>query len=90
MQDADAFSKIQNLVVYYYNILRRNGLSWITKDSQKVAVYHILSADVLQVYSYDCSQTSSFYSTTSARTFMASSSTPYVCSEHSNSSITTN
>lgn len=44
MHDANATSRIESVFVGYHQILRRNGLSWIVKDNQKVAVSHVLSA----------------------------------------------
>lgn len=48
MTDKDARSVIEILFVYYKSILRRHGLSWITNDNEKVAVYHVLSAICLE------------------------------------------
>lgn len=44
ISDSDAESRIENLFVSYHSLLRRHGLSWIIKDNQKIAVYHVLSA----------------------------------------------
>lgn len=44
MTDSDARSRIENLFVSYLTLLPRNGLSWIIKENEKVAVYHVLSS----------------------------------------------
>ena len=42
VKSADA--RVQKLFMTYHTILRKNGLAWILKENQKVAVYHVLSA----------------------------------------------
>lgn len=44
MTDTNARSRIENLFESYHVLLRRNRLSWLTKDNEKICVYHILSA----------------------------------------------
>ena len=44
MADSNAKFRIRNLFVSDHTILSRNGLLWFFKDSQKVAVTHVLSA----------------------------------------------
>lgn len=44
MTDKDSRSRIENLFVSYRSLLRRNGLTWLTQDNEKIAVYHVLSA----------------------------------------------
>lgn len=44
MQDSKAKSRIENVFITYHALLRRQGLSWIIKENQKVAVYHVLLA----------------------------------------------
>ncbi len=42
--DKSATSRITTLLCDYITLLRKHGLSWILSDSQKVSVYHVLSA----------------------------------------------
>lgn len=44
MRNTNAAARMQDLFTNYHTILVRNGLKWIIKDNQKVAVYHVLSA----------------------------------------------
>lgn len=44
MTDNDARSRIEDLFVTYKSLLRRHGVSWVAKENEKVAVYHVLSA----------------------------------------------
>lgn len=44
MPDAHDTSRIQDDLVPYHFILRRSGLSWIIKNNQMIAVYHVLPA----------------------------------------------
>lgn len=44
MSDRSATSRMEALFAMYTTMLRRNGLSWICKDNQKMAVYHIMGA----------------------------------------------
>lgn len=44
MTDKDACSCIKTLFVSYRSLLRRNGLTWMTKDNDKIAVYQVPSA----------------------------------------------
>lgn len=44
MYDKSAKSRMESLFTSYISILRRNGLSWITKTHQKTAVSHVLWA----------------------------------------------
>lgn len=42
--DKNAHFCIESLFVSYQLLLRRNGLSWLTKDNERISVYHVLSA----------------------------------------------
>lgn len=44
MSDRSERSRMENLFVDYIVLLRRSGLSWVTKETPKTAVYHVLSA----------------------------------------------
>lgn len=44
MQDPNAKSRTENLFISYYSMLLQHGLSWLVKENQKVAVYHVLLA----------------------------------------------
>lgn len=44
MTDRNAKSRMESLFVSYHALLRRNGISWLLKTNQKVAVSHVLSA----------------------------------------------
>lgn len=43
MNDSDAISRVNNLFVSYLSILRRQGLSWVVEENQKVAVGYVLA-----------------------------------------------
>lgn len=43
MHASNAKWRIQKLYIHYRTILRRNGLSWIKKDYQSAAIFHVLS-----------------------------------------------
>lgn len=45
MTDKDDWSRIKTLFFCYKSILRRHGLSWVTNDDERVAVYQVLSAN---------------------------------------------
>lgn len=40
MTDKGALSGIKNLLYSYKLLLSRNGLTWLTDDNKKIAVYH--------------------------------------------------
>lgn len=44
MTKKEAPSRTESLFVSYKLHLCRHGLAWLTKDNEKVAVYHVLSA----------------------------------------------
>lgn len=44
MANKNARSRMEGLFISYHTILARQGLSWIIKDNQKLAVAHVLSA----------------------------------------------
>lgn len=41
---SSAQSRIENIFVSYHSILRRQGLFWLLKGNQKLAVFHVLLA----------------------------------------------
>lgn len=41
--DKNSKSRMETLFLSYYKMLRRNGIAWLLKKNQKVAVYHVLS-----------------------------------------------
>lgn len=43
MTDKNARSRIEALFISYQSLLRRNGLQWLTKKNERVAVMHFLS-----------------------------------------------
>lgn len=44
MSDRSAKSRMEGLFVSYFTLLRQHGLKWVLENSQKVAVYNIVSA----------------------------------------------
>lgn len=44
MSDKSAPSRMENLFIAYNSLLRRHGLSWLTRKNPKMAVRHVLSA----------------------------------------------
>lgn len=44
MKNTNATARMQDLFTNYHTILSRNGLKWIIKENQKIAVQHVLSA----------------------------------------------
>lgn len=43
MSDKDARSRIETLFMSYNSLLRRNGLAWLSKDNEKISIFHVLS-----------------------------------------------
>lgn len=44
MTNPDAVSRMENLFSLYREVLRQNGVAWISEENQKIAVGHVLSA----------------------------------------------
>lgn len=45
MENTNARSRMKIRFVSYKSLLREHGLSWITKDTEKIAIQHVLTAN---------------------------------------------
>lgn len=75
-------SRIENLFISYHSLLRRNGPSWLIKDSQKVALYHVCRLSVLFLFTPGFSRILNFRIITSRRILNLSCNTPSSCRRH--------
>lgn len=44
IKNSDARCSVEKLFISYHSLLRRNGLFWLIKENEKIAVFYILSA----------------------------------------------